>query len=178
MQDSNTIHAHNQKLVVTLSDETPLSIQEFITDSGGGRTLKKLTADECVEIAARLNEAAHQLKRQEMIDKRLPYIEIRARWTQIESEWDWRASGSCVYFMRAEDRPRLIKIGQTSHMSTRLTAHRKSHVNPRLIALAKTPDHIEFEKLLHMYFYPFRSKWREWFDEEAVNDYLEGVFYQ
>lgn len=85
-------------------------------------------------------------------------------------------SGQCVYFMLSRRDTQRIKIGSTIDLYNRTKEHHQSQEgkSPYVVALCKTPQFREFERLLHRKFVDHHTLKRqsEWFTFQPVFDWL------
>lgn len=85
-------------------------------------------------------------------------------------------SGECVYFMLTPTDNQRIKIGCTIDLFNRTKEHHQSHEgrNPQVLALFKTPQYRQLERLLHKKFIDHHTLKRqsEWFKLQPVYDWL------
>jgi hypothetical protein len=85
-----------------------------------------------------------------------------------------RALFPCVYFVQNPTSTKAVKIGFTDNLSQRMNTffHSWGKVKPKLIAVACTQYHIQFERLLHYCFSNYKHD-GEWFETSYVQDWLE-----
>lgn len=81
----------------------------------------------------------------------------------------------CVYFLRHDNYPNLIKIGQTDNLQRRVADLRTDNYNiaPVVIAYCETKEHVELEQYLHLMLHKYRRT-GEFFDDVRVVEYLNS----
>jgi hypothetical protein len=84
-----------------------------------------------------------------------------------------RALFPCVYFVQNPTSPKSVKVGFTDNLSQRMNTffHSWGKVKPRLLAVACTSYHIQFERLLHHRFAGHNHD-GEWFEASHVEGWL------
>ena len=81
---------------------------------------------------------------------------------------------NCVYFLRLDSLPGLIKIGFTHDLSARVSALKKEFMarGAMVVAWIEHENHKTIESALHNMFDDYRA-FREWFEEAPVLEFLK-----
>ena len=173
MSNSNDSPRKTQRYIVEVDAERVIA---FTSATGNDVPAHILSATEAFELIESLKLYTKAMTNIETMAHK-PQIESSSRWLFPERPRDYRGLRSCVYFMFANARPGLIKIGQTFNLTGRVNQHQRDLPGGgvRIYALAQTPDYILFERVLHLFFTEYRDGRHEWFEQEPVLNYLENI---
>lgn len=154
------VNIRDGRVIVTRPDGTPV-------ESGVYGDLRDALAFECRQ------------QHLEYLSTELTRLCREASWVFPESSGNISHSiRNCVYFFSAPRIPGGIKIGKANHLANRIGDHRQFYGRPLVLrAVAIHPEHVLLEQALHAHFEKFRIrhdrlKLKEWFDAEAVTNWL------
>lgn len=152
-----------QRYTIVVKEQTAI-----IYDEQG----KPIPSSEYEAIAAQLIQGRRE--------RRAIEAEVHAQTLQLQGEWVFPkkrseifSSGQCVYFVQAQGRPDVIKIGQTINLANR-TKNLISQYDCEMdvVAFVRTRNHKQAETGFHALFRGVRVD-GEWFEAPPVLTFLE-----
>mgnify|MGYP000873744905 CR=1 FL=1 len=79
----------------------------------------------------------------------------------------------CVYFLKSQSMPKMVKIGRTNNLRQRVMSLKFQIRHPETIAFVETSDTEQLELGLHTLFDAYHVK-GEWFKDQPVIDFLRN----